>query len=201
MRVLGTDFFSHIQVWLTAYTVITTVNVHLGYGTHAAVVQERGGQELLEHVLLINFGPDFAFGIMSFATPKLAIVALLSRILNPGRFHRIFLWSLASFVLVASVICIIVILTNCDPPKALWQMHLMAEGATCRDPWIMIDYCIFTGGRLIRISLGLLKLTHLAISAFTDLYLASYPTFVLMKLQMSLRKKLALSAALGLGAV
>lgn len=32
-----------------------------------------------------------------------------------------------------------------------------------------------------------------------DLYLAIYPSFVLYKLQMSLRKKIALSAALGLG--
>ena len=154
------DFFAHIQVWLAAYTIITTVSVHLGYGSHASVVQQKGGQDLLEQVLLINFGPDFSFGIVGFSTPKFAVVALLSRILNPGRIHRIFLWFLASLVFVASVICIIVILTNCDPHKALWQTHLMAEGATCRDPWIMVSYCIFAGGMLICILAGLLKLTR-----------------------------------------
>lgn len=128
------------------------MNVHLGYGSHAAVVQQNGGQDLLERVLLINFGPDFAMGIMSFATPKLAVATLLIRILNPGRIQRFVLWFLASFVLVASIICIIVILTNCNPPKALWEVHLLAEGASCRDPWIMVNYCIFTGGRLIGIS-------------------------------------------------
>lgn len=40
-----------------------------------------------------------------------------------------------------------------------------------------------------------------AISAFVDFYLAIYPSLVLFKLQMSLRKKIALSAALGLGAL
>lgn len=40
-----------------------------------------------------------------------------------------------------------------------------------------------------------------AFSAFVDLYLAVYPSFVLFKLQMSPRKKIALSAALGLGTV
>lgn len=40
-----------------------------------------------------------------------------------------------------------------------------------------------------------------AYSAFIDLYLAIYPTTVLMKLHMSLRKRLALCAALGLGAM
>lgn len=40
-----------------------------------------------------------------------------------------------------------------------------------------------------------------AMSAVTDIYLAVYPATVLMKLQMSLRKRLALTAALGLGAM
>ena len=40
-----------------------------------------------------------------------------------------------------------------------------------------------------------------AISAFTDFYLAVYPAVVLMKLNMSSRKKIALCLALGLGSV
>lgn len=42
---------------------------------------------------------------------------------------------------------------------------------------------------------------EIAFSAFVDLYLATYPAFILFHLQMSLRKKIALSAALGLGTV
>lgn len=42
---------------------------------------------------------------------------------------------------------------------------------------------------------------HAALSAFVDLYLAVYPVAVLWKLNMSMRKKLALSSALGLGAM
>lgn len=45
------------------------------------------------------------------------------------------------------------------------------------------------------------NLCLLALSAFVDLYLAIYPTAILMSLQMTLKKKLALCAALGLGAV
>lgn len=40
-----------------------------------------------------------------------------------------------------------------------------------------------------------------AFSAFVDLYFAIYPSTVLMKLHMSLRKRVALCAALGLGAM
>jgi hypothetical protein len=39
------------------------------------------------------------------------------------------------------------------------------------------------------------------LSAVVDLYLAIYPTVILPRLQMSIKKKLALCAALGLGAV
>ncbi|RYP16620.1 hypothetical protein DL765_005011 [Monosporascus sp. GIB2] len=43
--------------------------------------------------------------------------------------------------------------------------------------------------------------TETAYSAFVDLYLAIYPAIVLFGLQLSIKKKLALSASLGLGAV
>lgn len=40
-----------------------------------------------------------------------------------------------------------------------------------------------------------------ALSAFVDLYLAIYPSTILLHLHMSLRKRLALCAALGLGSM
>ena len=40
-----------------------------------------------------------------------------------------------------------------------------------------------------------------AVSAATDLYLSAYPAIVLFGLQLPLRKKLALTAALGIGSV
>lgn len=40
-----------------------------------------------------------------------------------------------------------------------------------------------------------------ALSAFVDLYLSVYPAIVLWKLNMSVKKRLALMCALGLGSV
>jgi hypothetical protein len=41
----------------------------------------------------------------------------------------------------------------CDPPKALWQIPLVAKGeATCKSSWILINYAIFTGGESVWIS-------------------------------------------------
>ena len=48
---------------------------------------------------------------------------------------------------------------------------------------------------------GPVEANWIALSAFVDLYLAIYPTTVLLNLHMSLRKRLALSAALGLGSM
>ena len=70
-----------------AYTILTTVNVALGYGRHTAVITDR-----LSLVLLLN-NIDFLLGIMSFSLPKLAVVALLNRLFNPSLYHRIVLWA------------------------------------------------------------------------------------------------------------
>ncbi|KAJ5508188.1 hypothetical protein N7527_010331 [Penicillium freii] len=172
------------MVMVTSYTIFTTVIVVLGYGSHTSVLMEKGGIGLVERILVLSYA-NFALGIMSFTTPKLAIAALLNRIMNPSRFHRIWLWILTSFVFVASTICIIVLFTFCDPPEALWKINLLSEGATCRSTTILVGYAIFAG----------------VMSAVVDLYLAIYPTVILLRLQMSLKKKLALCAALGLGAV
>ncbi|KAJ5773815.1 hypothetical protein N7457_008711 [Penicillium paradoxum] len=172
------------MVMVTSYTILTTVNVVRGYGSHTAVLRERGGMDLVENILVVNYA-DFALGIMSFTTPKLAIAALLNRIMNPSRLHKIVLWVTTASVFVASTICIIVLFTMCDPPEALWKVHLLSEGAKCRPTKYLVGYAIFTG----------------ALSAVVDLYLAIYPTVILMKLQMSLKKKVALCAALGLGAI
>ena len=177
------------------YCGITTANVEMGYGKHAWLLSES----TVEQATFLNC-LSFLFGIISFTIPKLAVTAMLNRILNPSLAQRVYLWSLTSLAAVVSGVCIIVLFTMCDPPKALWQTHLVTEGtATCKDVWILIDYAIFTGGRwcVYRCDLA----DHPALSAFVDLTLAIYPSTVLMKLHMSLRKRLALCAALGLGAV
>ena len=45
------------------------------------------------------------------------------------------------------------------------------------------------------------RLTKPALSAAMDLYLAVYPAVILARLQMNIRKKMALASALGIGSV
>ncbi|PYI23476.1 hypothetical protein BO99DRAFT_419097 [Aspergillus violaceofuscus CBS 115571] len=163
------------------YCILTTINVRLGFGKHAWLLSAA----TVEHATFLNC-LSFLFGIVSFTVPKLAVTAMLNRILNASHIQRVCLWTLSTLAAIVSGVCIIILFTMCDPPRALWQTSLVAEGkATCKNVWMLIDYAIFTG----------------ALSGFVDLALAIYPSTVLMKLHMSLRKRLALCAALGLGSV
>lgn len=168
----------------------------MGYGRHAFTLSLHN----LETAILLNT-VGFLFGILSFSIPKIAVACLLVRILNPSRLHKIFVFFLVGFVTLVAVICIIILFTMCDPPESMWYVTIPGK---CKDVKILIDYAIFTGGECrVILEIACLILTnehHAALSAFVDLYLAIYPVTVLWKLNMSTRKKLALSAALGLGA-
>lgn len=122
------------------YVGISHANVNVGYGKQQSALDI----ENVETAILLNV-TSFIFGILSFTIPKLAVVAMLNRILNPTRFQRYFLWALTGLGTVVSIVCILVLFTMCTPPRGLWKVRM---GAECRDPWILIDYAIFTGGRL-----------------------------------------------------
>ncbi|KZN84865.1 hypothetical protein EN45_090250 [Penicillium chrysogenum] len=163
------------------FVATATVSVTYGYGQHMSNLDPK----TVEPALMWNM-ISFIFGIISFAIPKLAVAALLHRILNPSLIQRITVWGLVILVAIIALINILIYVTMCNPPRALWKPSMILKGeATCRDVWILINYATFNG----------------AFSAFVDLFLAIYPGVVLFKLQMSLRKKIALTAALGLGSI
>ncbi|KAB8235890.1 uncharacterized protein BDW43DRAFT_15389 [Aspergillus alliaceus] len=163
------------------YVVTTTISVAAGYGQHfSALPPDTRERALIWNVI------SFIFGILSFATPKLGVAALLTRLLNPSRLHRMIIWGLVAVVTAVALMNIIIYITTCDPPQALWKTELALNGqASCRDVWILINYATFNG----------------VLSGFVDMFLAIYPSTVLFKLQMSLRKKIALSTVLGLGSI
>ncbi|KAL1964903.1 hypothetical protein VTN77DRAFT_6256 [Rasamsonia byssochlamydoides] len=158
------------------FDALTTASVQAGNGKHASTLT----LSQLENAIMLNTA-GFIPGILGFVTPKLAVVALLTKILNPSRVHRIFLWFLTLEGGVIICGCIIILYAQCDPPKSMWIVTI--QNAKCWDPYILVDYAIFAG----------------ALSAAIDLYLAVYPAVALCKLQMNIKKKVALSTALGLG--
>ncbi|WYZ35502.1 hypothetical protein EsH8_X_000149 [Colletotrichum jinshuiense] len=125
----------------------------------------------------------FPAGVMSFGLPKIAVVALLTRILNPSKWHAMFLWSMSIFCLFNLIGCVVILFAQCQPSHSQWDFSIVER--TCWDKWILVYFAIYSG----------------AFCAFVDLYLAIYPAVVLARLQMSTRKKAALSVALGIGSI
>ncbi|KAH9232500.1 hypothetical protein K456DRAFT_1750874 [Colletotrichum gloeosporioides 23] len=151
------------KVHLDDYLIIASVICGwVNVGTAIAAVAHGNGRhfdildlEQKQGAILWTIA-GFPAGVMSFGLPKLAVVALLTRIMNPSKGHKIFLWAMTLFCL--------------------------ANLAGC---WILVYFAIYSGG----------------FCAFVDIYLAVYPAVVLAKLQMSVRKKVALSVALGIGSI
>ncbi|KAK1997557.1 integral membrane protein [Colletotrichum falcatum] len=125
----------------------------------------------------------FPFGVMSFGLPKLAVVSLLTKLMNPSRRHTIFLWFMSLFCLANLIGCIIILFAQCQPTHSQWDFTV--KNRTCWSPYILVYYAIFAG----------------AVCGIVDLYLAVYPAVVLAGLQMNIKKKVALSIALGIGSV
>jgi hypothetical protein len=65
------------------------------------------------------------------------------RILDPGVPHRIFLWTSTLLCWASLNVCIPVLLTSCDPAKGLWDVQITKK--SCRSPWILIYYSMYTG--------------------------------------------------------
>ncbi|KAI8300770.1 hypothetical protein K4K59_001342 [Colletotrichum sp. SAR11_240] len=162
-------FLSYITVGLEIWAVQS------GNGRHVATLSTQQ-----QSAAVLSTISGFPPNVLAYTVPKFAVVALLVRILNPGRVHRIVLWSLATICLILVLLCIIILFT---PSRAQWDFTITDK--SCWSPWVLINVAILTG----------------AYSAALDLNLAVYPATVLMRLQMNIKKKVILSIALGIGSV
>ena len=124
------------------FCAVATLSVHYGYGKHTTAISIPNA----EKALLFNT-IAFIIGIVSFALPKLAVAALLCRLLNPNMLQRCLVWGLTGLVAVVALVNILIYVTMCDPPQALWKISMvMEQKATCRSIRILIDYATFNGG-------------------------------------------------------
>ena len=156
---------------------MTMVAVENGNGRHSDTLS-IAQQEKVRLWTIAAFCP----GVMSFGLPKFAVVDLLTRLMNPSKWHRRFLWGMCILCLLTLFATVGTLLGQCTPTRAMWNFDMEM---TCVDPAHIVGFSLYAG----------------ALSAFVDLYLAVYPTVVLFKLQMKLRKKLALTAPLSIGAM
>lgn len=74
---------------------------------------------------------------------------------------------------------------RCVPFRAVYDVTIPATEARCFSLHYLVGIAVYTT----------------VCCALADLYLSVYPAFVLSKLQINKRKKVALSVALGIGSV
>ncbi|KAK1535871.1 integral membrane protein [Colletotrichum paranaense] len=164
-----------IVAWVSVATAVVAVSHGMGLHFELLTTQPKSGA-------IFWTVAGFPAGVMSFGLPKLAVVALLTRILNPSPWHKTFLWALSLFCLLNLTANMILLFAHCQPTQSQWEFSVSGH---CLDKWILVSFAIYTG----------------AFGAFVDLYLAVYPALVLARLQMSIKKKAALSVALGIGSI
>jgi hypothetical protein len=174
---------------------ISSAAAESGSGRHFDTLSLEQQQNVIKYTIAA-----FCPGILSFAIPKLAVVALLTKLLNPSPAHRVFLWCASSVTTIVLFGCVVILYAQCTPSRSQWDFSVKGE---CWSIWVLVNYAIFAGCESANCSstIATHQLKKLALSAFMDLYLAVYPAWILSRLQMNIKKKMALGLALGIGSV
>lgn len=173
------------------------VAVSHGFGQHVDnLTVEQRSQAMMWSI--IGYTP----GLLSLSLPKPAVVALLTKALNPSVWHKRILWSIAILCVTNLVPYITLYYAQCRPVQAVWDPSV---SGTCLSKSVLIGYATYSSGgfchALCWVAHGFTNSLQIAFCAFADVYLSVYPAVVLSKLQMDIRKKIALGIALGLGSL
>ncbi|PYI10933.1 hypothetical protein BO78DRAFT_426025 [Aspergillus sclerotiicarbonarius CBS 121057] len=122
--------------------------------------------------------------LWSSAVAKVSIALALLR-LTVRRLHRIILWAVIGVVIAIGLMFWLVLLLDCRPISHFWLRVDPSNSGTCQPVRILLAIaCLYSG-----------------ITIFCDLTLGILPMFLIWRLQMNNRTKIALAGILSLGAV
>lgn len=136
---------------LTLLTSLLQLLSYVTVGLEIWAVQSGNGRHVgtlsteQQSAAVLSTISGFPPNVLAYTVPKFAVVALLVRILNPGRVHCIVLWSLATVCLVLVLLCIIILFAQCTPSRAQWDFTITDK--SCWSPWVLINVAILTGGK------------------------------------------------------
>ncbi|KAB5585701.1 hypothetical protein GE09DRAFT_34086 [Coniochaeta sp. 2T2.1] len=162
-----------LAVFLLTCILITQGSKH-GLGRHMETLDPASIPLALKYNVVIS-----AVLIWTFSLPKFAIISVLKRILNYGTKTTVLFWGLA----LSSQACILATsvwwFKQCSPVEYGWDRTI--PGGTCAPVSVMANLGYFTS----------------AYSAFLDIFFSLYPIPFIMRLNMPLRSRIAVSTALG----
>lgn len=122
------------------------------------------------------------FIVWTFSMPKFAIIALLRRILRLSKPVEYTFWGIATVNQAGILATAILWFARCQPAAKAWDPTLPG---TCGTLEVLGDLGYVTS----------------ALSAALDIFFALYPIPFIMKLNMSLRRRISTSISLGLGSI
>ena len=117
----------------------TVVAVRYGNGKHYDLLSETEKEKVLLWTTCA-----FCPGVLCFGLPKMAVVSLLTRLLNPSKYHRWFLWGLAIWCQLTLFATIGTLLGRCTPAESIWNFDIKGE---CVDPKHIVNFSLYAGGR------------------------------------------------------
>jgi hypothetical protein len=164
-------------VFLVTCILITIGSGH-GLGRHMSTLEPQQIALALKYNVIIS-----SILIWTFSLPKFAIIATLHRILSPGLKTTIAFWALG----ISSQACFLATsvwwFKQCDPVEYGWDRSI--PGGWCAPVSVMATLGYFTS----------------AYSAFLDLFFSLYPIPFIMRLNMPLKNRIAVSVAMGLSSL
>jgi hypothetical protein len=162
----------------TLSAALATIAVNNGNGQHMPSLSYEQ-----QSATVMWTTATFCPGIMFFGLPKVAIVILLVRLLDPSKWIRRMFWIMLSINQAAHITLIGLLLGRCNPPAHMWDPRNVAGDCLPED--VVVNFALFTA----------------AFSAFIDVALAVYPVLILIQTPMMGRRKLGLCIVLGTGAI
>ncbi|MCJ1466505.1 hypothetical protein MMC07_005124 [Pseudocyphellaria aurata] len=152
--------------------------ISLGVGRHMACISPDSRVEIRKWITFLQLVNVIGIGLA-----KISVCALVLRVIDKAavKFSR-FLWAIIAFVITVHLAEMIAILAQCRPLEALWNPNVKGK---CSNRGLKFQVLYIEN----------------AFDAFTDLTCAAIPIYLIQRLRMNTRTKIALCCLMGLGAV
>ncbi|KAK8109075.1 hypothetical protein PG984_014876 [Apiospora sp. TS-2023a] len=119
---------------------LTTVSVSKGIGRH---VEALSTAQRISATLWVYAA--YCPSVLSFGMPKLAVIALLARLLVPSRLHFWILWTMGTLVQLALLGVVGLLFGRCQPLLSAVDESIAGH---CLDTETWVHYCLFAACKL-----------------------------------------------------
>jgi hypothetical protein len=119
-------------------TSFSQVSVSHGNGKHFALLSIPQRENVIFWTT-VSMVP----GVLSFGLPKLAVVALLTRLLNPGKLHKWFLWFLVAWGVLTLIAVGGMLVGQCRPVESQWNFDMKGQ---CASKIHIVNFSLYAGG-------------------------------------------------------